>query len=92
MSIKQIDEISRQISGAMRILHKSPRNNNRQPKSICLSRPNGFYNSVGVGAHDDPRKNAKPLSFRPSEQQIFDHKKQTVHSQSNDERSHFLCF
>lgn len=25
MSIKQIDEISRQISGAMRILHKSPR-------------------------------------------------------------------
>ena len=39
--------------------------NNRQPKPIRLSKSNDFYDSVGVGAHDDPQNNRPPKSIRP---------------------------
>ena len=39
--------------------------NNRQPKAIPPSMANDFYDSVGVGAHDDPQNNRPPNPIRP---------------------------
>ena len=55
MSIKQIDEISRQISGAMRILHKSPRKAVKKGVKEHIKGAGGIDGAEGVLADEFAR-------------------------------------